>query len=51
MTIASKRKPTIPCEMCAHYKPSRHDGIMMCSKLLRRVTEYDGCTFGAIDAR
>lgn len=46
MTIARKRKPTIPCELCRHYKQSKQDDAMMCAKLLRRVTDADGCTMG-----
>ena len=47
--IASKRKPTVPCELCAHYAKSKQDGMMMCRKLQRRVTDADGCTMGEYD--
>ena len=44
--IASKRKPTVPCELCVHYRMSSIDDMMMCAKLLRHVTDADGCTMG-----
>lgn len=46
MTIARKRKPTVPCELCAHYGRSKVDDMMMCAKLCRHVTDADGCTMG-----
>ena len=48
MTIASKRKPCVPCELCEHYKESRYDHLMFCDLHHHRATEADGCTWGKV---
>lgn len=48
MTLARKRKPTIPCELCRYYKQSKQDDEMMCRKFRYHVTERDGCTMGEV---
>lgn len=47
--IASKRKPTVPCELCARRLVTNRDGIWICAKHNRQVTAADGCTFGEYD--
>lgn len=46
MTIARKRKPTVPCELCRRFKPTRKEGLWRCGRTSLRTTPEDGCTRG-----